>query len=466
MSTAEDICFGLYLGNSTCSIAVNKKGHIEVLANAWGHRTTPAAVGLGDGGIITSYHCPLSVVGVLGDISCDDPESAPDCQTRIVMNGGCLHGRRGPSAGLSECAATSRGNFTMCPPQYSKEGQVSYKLRDRLYCIPRVTITASVVLKKIFLEMKDIASEHRSDEFPAMLTLPTWVSKRAVTLCEEAAVSAGFTILDVLYQPDAVCLAYYNLLDLARGQINEHILTLHLGESTANATLTRMVCGRRIHLGSSQYDMEPGRFITNNLFEYFATDLYNQFERDPRQTAQSWHNLILAAEAVKHLLSQQSEAQVEYKFLGMRSTLKMERSTMETRISSYLKGLVAPLARLLVPHDLKKDDIAKVVLSGGTCHIPRLQTLVAEAFPAATVLASSPDQVLAAEAARQAGGWMVANLPNIHEMEDYSWARPVYEAKQPITSSPPQTFGGRRFLFFWDAFFPPQTDLANKDKQE
>ena len=51
-----------------------------------------------------------------------------------------------------------------------------------------------------------IASEHRSDEFPAMLTLPTWVSKRAVTLCEEAAVSAGFTILSVLYQPDAVCL--------------------------------------------------------------------------------------------------------------------------------------------------------------------------------------------------------------------------------------------------------------------
>ena len=67
----------------------------------------------------------------------------------------------------------------------------------------------------------DIASDHRSDEFPASLTLPAWVSERAITLCEEAARSAGFRILDVMFQPFAVCCAYYDMLNLNCKQINE-----------------------------------------------------------------------------------------------------------------------------------------------------------------------------------------------------------------------------------------------------
>jgi len=373
MSTPEDICFGLYLGNSTCSLAVNKKGHIEVPADAAGHRITPAVVALADGGEITTglpakqgllRHGKQSVVGVLRDISCDDPESAPACQT--------------------------------CPPQYSEEGQVSYVLSEDA----KRTITASEVLEKIFLEMIDIASHHRSDEFPASLTLPAWLSERAVTLCVEAAHSAGFTLLSVLFQPTAACLAY----DLLDRQKDEHILTLHLGESGGSASLVRVAGGVATLKDTTALDTAPGRSVTKKLVEHLAKEFYNKYKGDPLENRRSRQKLTSAAEAAKHLLSRMSEAQVTCECLweGVDFATKVNRSRFEMMMSSTLAGLVAPLADLVAKAGLEKDAVAKVVLSGGSCNIPKLQALVASAFPAASVLASSPDEVLASGAAREA----------------------------------------------------------------
>jgi molecular chaperone DnaK (HSP70) len=53
---------------------------------------------------------------------------------------------------------------------------------------------------------------------------------------------------------------------------------------------------------------------------------------------------------------------------------------------------------------LTAGDIDRVILSGGTARIPRLQKAVADIFPNAQMLSSiSPDEVIALGAATQAG---------------------------------------------------------------
>ncbi|XP_018019097.1 heat shock 70 kDa protein 14-like, partial [Hyalella azteca] len=122
-----DVVFGLYFGNSTCCVAVNKNGLVNIVANAGGDRVTPAVVAVHDDEVVTGLaakqglvrHGQRSVLGVLRDISASEPLLSN-------LQGSCL-------------------------PEWDEDGDVSYCVQTDSG--PR-TVQASNVIKHIFLQLK------------------------------------------------------------------------------------------------------------------------------------------------------------------------------------------------------------------------------------------------------------------------------------------------------------------------
>ncbi|KAF2366407.1 Heat shock protein 70 family [Trinorchestia longiramus] len=372
-----EVVFGIYLGNSTSCVAVNKNGIVNVVANAGGDRVTPAVVAVHDDEVVTGLaakqglvrHGQRSVLGVLRDISAAEPHSSD----------------------------ASRGS---CLPEWDEDRDVSYCVQTDSG--PR-TVQASNVIKHIFLQLKDVSSRHNSAvQCTACLCLPAWVSNKAVTVCKSAAREAGFKLVAVVLQPVAACLAYDLLADRTQSML---VMTLHLGESGGQGSLVEIGGGIATVRDSTHSKFPPGSAITNKLVEHLAKEFYAKYKGDCLDNKRSRQKLYNQAENVKHVLSTLPSATVNVDSLweGMDFSCQVSRARFEGLIVSLLNDFLQPTLDMLSKLSVEPALINKVILSGGTCKIPRLQALVGEKFPNAEVLCSvSPDELLARGAAMEA----------------------------------------------------------------
>uniref|UniRef100_A0A2P2I1X1 Heat shock 70 kDa protein 14-like n=1 Tax=Hirondellea gigas TaxID=1518452 RepID=A0A2P2I1X1_9CRUS len=374
-----EVVFGIYLGNSTCSVAVNKENNVDVVANAGGDRVTPAVVSVHDDEVVTGLaakqgllkYGARSVMGVLRHIS----------------------------STASESASTASGST--CPPTFSDDGDVSYSIQMES---STKTVKAVDVLKYMFLQLKDISTQHNnSSECTACLCLPAWVSDRAVALTREAAREAGFRIVTVILQPTAACLAYNLLQD--KTQPLMLVLSLHLGESGGVGGVLEVSGGMVTVRDTTTTATAPGVTLTNKLVEYLAKEFYMKYHGDCLENKRSRQKLYNQAENVKHVLSTRPTSQVNVDSLweGVDFSCQVSRARFEGLIKSTLSDFLAPTLQMLERLNIEPNQIDKVLLSGGTCKIPRLQHLIGETFPTAEVHSSiPPDEVLAYGAAIEA----------------------------------------------------------------
>ncbi|XP_018019096.1 heat shock 70 kDa protein 14, partial [Hyalella azteca] len=351
-------------------------GLVNIVANAGGDRVTPAVVAVHDDEVVTGLaakqglvrHGQRSVLGVLRDISASEPLLGN-------LQGSCL-------------------------PEWDEDGDVSYCVQTDSG--PR-TVQASNVIKHIFLQLKDVSSRHNSvAQCTACLCLPAWVSNKAVTVVKHAARDAGFKLVSVILQPVAACLAYDLLSDRTKSML---VVTLHLGESGGQGSLVEISGGVATVKDSTRSSSAPGSSLTNKLVEHLAKEFYTKYRGDCLENKRSRQKLYNQAETVKHVLSTLPSAQVNVDSLweGMDFSCQVSRARFEGLISSLLSDFLQPTLDMLAKLGIEPAAVDKVILSGGTCKIPRLQSLVSENFCRAEVLCSTPpDEVLAKGAAIEA----------------------------------------------------------------
>lgn len=155
------VTFGIYIGCSSCCIAVNKDGRFEVVANAAGDRVTPAVVAYQETEVVTGL-------------------SAKQCIIRHAANT-IQHVLR--VAGTNEDEGVSLSNVT-CRPNWDN-GQPRYSLQKGEKTI---YITADDVLAHIFVLLKDIASSHTTEpELPLVISIPAWSSEGTIASVKRAA---------------------------------------------------------------------------------------------------------------------------------------------------------------------------------------------------------------------------------------------------------------------------------------
>ncbi|XP_071551436.1 heat shock 70 kDa protein 14-like [Panulirus ornatus] len=370
------VTFGIYIGCSSCCIAVNKDGKFEVVANAAGDRVTPAVVAFHDMEVVTGLSAKQGIIR----------HGANTVQNVLRV------------VGTMEDEGMSQSSVSCRPSWESGQARFSVQRGEKI-----VQVSPEDVLTHIFLMLKEIASAHTSEaELPVVICVPAWSSEGTISAIKKAAKKATFTVLAAISQPSAAILAYSLAHD---NKHNIHVVVLHCGGTTVVGSVVEVAGGMLTLKESITSTAVAGDALTDVLVQHFAKEFYTKYKGDPLENRRSRRKLYNASENCKHVLSTMGTAQVYVESLweGVDFSATLSRARFDGLVTATLSAFLLPAKEAVQRCGLTLDQVHKVVLTGGSAKIPRLQQLVGEAFPHAEFLCTlPPDEVLAAGASTEA----------------------------------------------------------------
>lgn len=377
---------GIRAGNSSACVAVGKSGKISVVANSHGDRLTPSMVTYTSDEALVGYaskqvsHRYISETikhfnGLIGKAfggGEDDTE-----WTKL---------KSGIGADIEKKAD---GKFTYCVKTNGKSK----------------SITPEGVLELLLGELLETAmSQTGSDAKEAVFTAPIGFPTSYHEALLKAATNAGFEVLRIISEPAAACLAY-GICTEKNSIASEKILVFRVGGLSQDGTLLSSNNGI-LSTEKSVSRKSGGDTLTDIIANHFASLFKKQCRVDITSNIKSMHKLKINAENCKHILSSMPSANchIDSLYDGMDFSCNLSRSMFEMLANEHLQNLLNPLKDLVSTLGIEKSLINKVILTGGTCSIPRLQKLVSDFFPNSEILSSvPPSEVNAIGAAVEAG---------------------------------------------------------------
>lgn len=366
MSTA----FGVHIGNSSACIAVSKDGKTDVVANDAGDRVTPAVVGYTDTEIVVGLAAKQGIIR--------NPSNT------ILNNKRLIGGERVENSPV--CLVDKDG---------AQVYEVDFNEKEHL-------VKPSEILEKMYAYMHDIAASHCSnvDESNTVISVPLGYSQEQRDLVKSCAAAAGFSVVQVISEPVASCLAH----SIEQEQDRRHVLVFRVGGLTTTATLLLVSGGCYSVLHSVDTSL-GGNALTNVLVEHLGREFKNKFKEDILTNKKGRAKLAREADNVKHVLSTLDTAHcyIESLFDGMDFSTNVTRARFDNEISKVVNELMSPITELLTKCNLAASDVDHVVLSGGTTKVVKIQKQLSSMFTSAELsLNISPDESIAIGAAVQA----------------------------------------------------------------
>ncbi|XP_053364217.1 heat shock 70 kDa protein 14 [Clarias gariepinus] len=372
---------GVHFGYTCACVAVFKDGRADVVANDAGDRVTPAVVAYREteqivgiaakqGRIRNAANTVVKVKQILGR-RYDDPEA----QTHRDE---------------SKCTIVSKGDL----PMYELDTGETTKY-----------VSPEDVARLIFHKMKETAqSALGSDVKDAVITVPFEFGETQKNALRNAAEGAGFNVLRLIHEPSAALLAYGIGQDSPSGK--SHVLVYKLGGTSLSVTALEVNSGMYRVLATHTDHSTGGESFTQALAQYLAGEFKKVYKHDVSGNPRAMMKLMNSADVAKHTLSTlgSSNCFVDSLYDGMDFECNVSRARFELICSNLFSKSIQPIRKLLEQVNLSTSDVNKVVLSGGSARIPKLQQMIKDLFPDVELLCSiPPDEVIPVGAAMQAG---------------------------------------------------------------
>ncbi|XP_072529085.1 heat shock 70 kDa protein 14 [Salminus brasiliensis] len=372
---------GVHFGYTCACVAVFKDGRADVVANDAGDRVTPAVVAYRDteqivgiaakqGRIRNAANTVVKVKQILGR-RYDDPEAKAHREE-------------------SKCTIVSKGDM----PLYELDTGETTKY-----------VSPEEVAKLVFHKMKETAqSALGSDVKDAVITVPFEFGEMQKNALRNAAEGAGFNVLRLIHEPSAALLAYGIGQDSPSGK--SHALVYKLGGTSLSVTALEVNSGMYRVLATHTDHSTGGESFTHALAQHLAAEFKKLYKQDVSSNARAMMKLMNSADVAKHSLSTLGSANcfVDSLYDGMDFECNVSRARFELICSSLFSKSIQPIRILLEQVNLSTTDINKVVLSGGSARIPKLQQMIRDMFTDVELLCSiPPDEVIPVGAAMQAG---------------------------------------------------------------
>ncbi|XP_040578661.1 heat shock 70 kDa protein 14-B [Lepeophtheirus salmonis] len=373
--------FGIHIGNTNACLGVYKEGRSDVVANDDGDRTTPATVSFLNGG----KEVVVGLAAKQGRFR--NAKSTVINNKRLLLDSFDLSKHKSdPYAKVIHEAKTYKHNI------HFEDNAV-------------LKVTPDIIHQHLLKYIVDIAeSRIEEDSKDVVITVPTSMSLEKRLLVSNCAKKAGFNLLQMISEPAAACLAY----NLGQSDNNQQdiVLVYRVGGIGTEATLVRSVSGVYSILGSCIEDLGTGGTAISQLFvQYLANEFKRKYKLDPLESKRSVFKLENAAETVKHVLSTLDTApcHIESLYEGIDFNHSVTRARFNNELSKLMPTLLRPIHRVLELANVHINKVNKVILCGGSCKIPAIQSNVSSLFPNAEILNTiNPDEVIAKGAADQA----------------------------------------------------------------
>ena len=345
---------GIDLGTTNSCVAVLEGGEPKVIPNAEGNRTTPSVVSFKNGEVR------------VGDVAKREAQTS----TNVISSIKRLMGTK---------------------EKVEAEGK---------------KYTPEEISAKILMNLKETAESYLGGEVSrAVITVPAYFNDAQRQATKNAGKIAGLEVERIINEPTAAALAYgldkqenaHTVLvyDLGGGTFDVSILELGDGVFEVKAT------SGNNHLGGDDFD--------NAIIDYIVKEFKKENGVDLSKDKLAMQRLKEGAEKAKKDLSGVKTTQISLPFITQGESgplhvdMTLSRAKFEELISDLVESTRKPVRDALKEAKLKKEDIDKVLLVGGSTRIPCVQDLVKEELGKEPSKEVNPDEVVAMGAAIQGG---------------------------------------------------------------
>lgn len=279
-----------------------------------------------------------------------------------------------------------------------RNGACAVEIADKIY-------TPQEISAKILMKLKEDAEAYLGEPVTeAVITVPAYFNDAQRKATKEAGTIAGLNVLRIINEPTSAALAYG--LDKKSA---ERIVVYDLGGGTFDVTVLEtgdgvvevLATGGDAFLGGDDFD--------NKIIDWAAKEFEEENGIDLKKDVMALQRLKDAAEVAKKELSSANETEINLPFITADSSgpkhlvKKLTRAKFEGLIDDLIEQTIQKIDFVIKDAKLSKDDIAEVVLVGGSTRIPKVQDRVKGFIGKELNKSVNPDEVVAVGAAIQGG---------------------------------------------------------------
>jgi molecular chaperone DnaK len=407
------VALGIDLGTTNSVAAVATQAGVEFVLGPRGERVHPSVVAYPAGGGL--------LIGADGRLQrLVDPAN-------VIVSAKRLIGQN-IRAPLVQLALTNL-------PFRVEEGanqQPIVVVRDRHITIPEIS-------SQVLVHLRRCAERQLGDRVTqAVITVPANFTDAQRQATKEAGRLAGLEVLRLINEPTAAALAY----GFGR-RLDEIVAVFDFGGGTFDVSLLKIKAELFEVLATDGDFFLGGDDIDRTLGEYLAAELTRATGVDPRPHPGLMMRLVMAAEAVKCHLSENTAAEGEVEDLELpngrkyRLPFRVTRRQFEHLIGGYVDRTIELCRQVLTTARVDPKQVSEVLCVGGTTRIPLIRQRLAELFGKQPLVRINPDEVVAHGAAIQAGSLS----GNLIEATGMASRDVVTDARSPLVAgqnkSPP-----------------------------
>lgn len=357
------LAVGIDLGTTNSLVASVRNAHADTLADLDGAHLLPSAV-----------YYPEAGETVVGAAALAGASSDP----RNTL----LSVKRFMGRSFADCTAAAGAK--MLPYELLDQGQDMVKIRTRVGDISPVQVSA-----EILRSLASRAEETLGGELTgAVITVPAYFDDAQRQATKDAAKIAGIHVLRLLNEPTAAAVAY---------GLDQHdeiaIAVFDLGGGTFDISVLQLTKGVFEVLSTGGDSALGGDDFDHAIADWFVAasglqdlDIFQQ------------RSLLTAARKAKEALSSENAVDIVLDDLSQR----LSREQFNALVDPLIDTAIRACKRALRDAKLRSEDIADVVMVGGSTRVPRVRERVAQWFGREPLVDLDPDRVVALGAALQA----------------------------------------------------------------
>ena len=266
--------------------------------------------------------------------------------------------------------------------------------------------TPEEISAMILSYMKDYAESYLGEKVTkAVITVPAYFNDSQRQATKNAGKIAGLEVERIINEPTAAALAYG--LEKQEGQT---ILVYDLGGGTFDVSILELGDGVFEVKSTNGNNKLGGDDFDNVVMDYLVSEFKKENGIDLSKDKMAMQRLKEAAEKAKKDLSGVVSTQISAPFIAkgddgepVHLDMTLTRAKFEDLIRDLVESTLDPVHKALKDAKMKKEDIDKVILVGGSTRIPMVYDLISKELGKEPSREVNPDEVVSMGAAIQGG---------------------------------------------------------------